>query len=575
MKAGLPNSDIYSPEKMAERFKEDSGFYSSSAVATIDCWDFYFWNDEDKQSGWNRRIVLDADWTYGGLGGGVSLSSSKELPSKTKMGFRGEFLFDSGNRKYADKIGEIVHFQFGDLSAVAPFRYHSVRSLGFLLFGICHLQNRLRCSFNSALFEQMLQYFRVRSLDDFERTLKINLVNYGFIDETVQFIPASERWQLNTSLVQMGLDQNKEIIMRDSASFVQDSDTRENAPPETATKTMAQIQSLTSLVSAALMQAYEYDKFQYYEICRRFCIKNSRDKDVRDFRAEMLRSGVPEEVLDSDCWEVESEKVMGGGNKMLETAIADRLMMARQLFDPESQREILRDFTLAVTDDVARADRLVPQEPLKVTDTVHDAQLSAGALLMGLPVSFRGGGNPLEAIPALLGSMTAEVQKIQEGGGVATQQQIEGLQNLANYIGQHIEFLGEDKSQKAIVKEFGDDLNKLMNFVKAFAQRLQEQQKAAAQQNGNGGPDPKDVAKIQGIQLQAEVKAKNTQESHAQRTSQRQVQFEMQQQQQAEKHALEMKQEIQRAAVDTEAEDLKAAAAISREDSKPPDSLNE
>ena len=121
---------------------------------------------------------------------------------------------------------------------------------------------------------------------------------------------------------------------------------------------MAQIQSLTSLVSAALMQAYEYDKFQYYEIARRFCMKNSRDKDVRDFRAEMLKSGMPEEVLDTDCWEIESEKVMGGGNKMLETAIADRLMMARQLFDPESQREILRDFTLAVTDDVARADRL-------------------------------------------------------------------------------------------------------------------------------------------------------------------------------------------------------------------------
>ena len=188
---------------------------------------------------------------------------------------------------------------------------------------------------------------------------------------------------------------------------------------------------------------------------------------------------------------------------------------------------------------------------------------------MGLPVDFRGGSNPLEAIPALLRAMTVEVTKIQQSGGVATPQQLDGLQNLANYINEHIQFLAQDQSQKEAVKEFGDDLGKLMNFVKAFAQRLQEQQKAAAQQNGNGGLDPKDMAKVEGMRLQAQVKAENTQSSHAQRTSQRQVQFEMQQQQQAEKHALEMKERIQQAAVDTEVKDLEAAAEISREDSKP------
>jgi len=40
-----------------------------------------------------------------------------------------------------------VAFQFADLSAVAPFRYHSVRSLGWLLYAVINLQNRLRCKF--------------------------------------------------------------------------------------------------------------------------------------------------------------------------------------------------------------------------------------------------------------------------------------------------------------------------------------------------------------------------------------------------------------------------------------------
>lgn len=161
-------SEVWNPEKMQERIKSDGGLYATDSVPTINCFDFYFWNDEGKKCGWNRRIILDP-WGAPGPGGAGGLVDSAS-PDNRKLDFgKGEFLYDPGDRVYCDKLSEILHFQFADASAVAPFRYHSVRSLGFLLYAVCHLQNRLHCRFNEATFESLMQYFRVSNPSDMDR----------------------------------------------------------------------------------------------------------------------------------------------------------------------------------------------------------------------------------------------------------------------------------------------------------------------------------------------------------------------------------------------------------------------
>src|SRR5262249_31626919 len=138
-----------------------------------------------------------------------------------KEGYAGQFLYNPHQKVFASRRQELVGFQFADLSAVAPFRYHSVRSLGFLLYGACTIQNRLPCKFHESVFEALCMYFRVRSLDDAERALKIDMVNRGFIDESVQFIPAAERWQVNAALVELGLRENTQLIQDNSSSYLQ------------------------------------------------------------------------------------------------------------------------------------------------------------------------------------------------------------------------------------------------------------------------------------------------------------------------------------------------------------------
>lgn len=501
----------FSPEKVSEQFKESLTAYPIDSVPTIDCWCFFYYDDEGKNNGWKQRIVLD---NFAGGNG--------EIADVDK----GEWLYDPGDRVYADKRENCIHFSFGDLSAKAPFLYHSVRSLGYLLFAICHLQDRLRCRFNDAVFENMTNYFRVSNPEDAERVQKIDLINKGVLPEGLDFVKAQERWNVNFQLAEGALQMNRDLIGEHSAAYVQDFDLGSKDEAETATKTMQKAQQASAMVGAMLSLSYEYQASQYREICRRFCLKNSRDPDVSKFRLLCLKDGVPEDAIDQTRWNLQVERVLGGGNKAVEIAQSQNLMQTRSLYDPDSQRVILRHWTLAQTDDPALTEMLVPANPLKVTDSVHDAQLAAAALMMGLEVSPREGQNHSEYIEVLLKDFGMLIQKVlQQQQGVANPEQLAGFQNLAQHIQTHIQMLAQQgPEEKARVKQYADILGKIMNYVKAFAQRLQEMQQLQAQQGQQPQIDPKDRAKLQFEIAHNQIKLKAQQAAATQRMQQREQQ---------------------------------------------------
>ncbi len=526
--------EVWSPEKTAERVKGDGGFYSSDQVPTINCFDFYFWNDEDKVEGWNRRMILDAWSEPSGSGGAVRMARNKDMDFA-----KNEFLFNPGKRKYADKLSELLTFQFADLSAVAPFRYHTVRSMGYLVYGVCNLQNRMFCRFSEAAFEASMNYIRINSADDADRALKIDLVNRGVIDKSVEFVKPADRWQVNESLIQMAMNENRRIIETNSSSFTQQGPQQSTGDRKTKFQVMAEIQQTTALVQSAFNQAYRYQEDEYQEIFRRFCKSDSDDIDVREFRAACLKRGVPDKVLMPDCWDIKPTQVMGAGNKTMEMAISEQLLGMRNLFDPEPQREILREVTFNLTGDAGKAERWVPEQPVRVTDSVHDAQLATGTLMQGLPVSVKTGMNHREYVVTMLGNLQMLIQKAQQSGGMATMEQIQGFGAVAQHIDQHLKILAQDKEEKQFVAAAGKTLAKLMNFVKAFAQRLQEQQKKA-QQNG-AGMDPQEQAKVKTMMMSAQAKIQSSKESHTQRTAQKQIQFDAKMKQDAQ--AFEMDQQ--------------------------------
>lgn len=558
----LSYSDLFSPEKVEERFKQDLGFYGTDAVPTIDFWKFYYHEDKAKESGWRLRMVLDTPGEWEIASGRKSSKAVQKMPSKNLIGDdQGEWFYNPGDRVYADDLEKLVHFQFGDLSAVAPFHYHSIRSLGWLLYSVCHLQNRLLCKYNEAVFENLLQFFRGNEQDK-TRVQKIDLHHFGFVPDGVSFVRPEERWQVNERLVESAIDRNRERMEYSAAQYRQGQDQGAQGKEKTATEVMAQVNSAMAMVGTMLTQAYRYQGYQYREIVRRFCVKNSADADVRKFRACVLRRGVPEKVLDATLWNIEAEKVMGGGNKTLQLAMADSLLQMRPLLDPESQRIVDRIAIAARTDNSDLADRLVP-EVKTVSDSAHDAANSFATLMLGAPVPLKTGVNHVDAVEVLLADMAAVIQRIEGTGGMATPQELAGLQNVAQHIGQHLQILAQDKNTKQAVRQYGDELGQLMNLVKGYGQRLAEQQQAQAQQ-GNGGLDPKDAAKIQGQMLMAKVKADNAAKSHASRTAQKQLSWEREEMRKEQQHALDMRRQMHQTRVDTASQDLVTAATIRR-----------
>jgi len=559
--------EVWSPEKMQERVKGDGGFYPADSVPTVDCFDFYYYSEDDQRSGWRRRIILDSWGTPSQVGGNLTMNRrplKKELSSKRDI-FKiqkSDFLYTSGDNYFSDSWRNVMSFQFADLSSVAPFQYHSVRSLGFLVYALCHLQNRMRCKFNEAVFEALMPYFKIKNMEDAQRALKLNMITRGLIDDTITPVPAAERYQVNTGLVELGINQNAALIEQHASSYSPNNNFTKDRTEKTRYQVMAEVNAMTNLISGAFNQAYQYQEFEDREILRRFFIKDTRDPECQQFQNCLLRAGVPEKYMCADAWESSHERVVGAGNQTLEMSIAEWLMGNRMAFEPDAQREILRKSTFTVTGDSDLASRLVPDAP-SISSSIHDAQMAAGALMQGLPMALAQGVNHSEYAEALMATMVNELQKIEQGPQrMGTPEQVAGLQNIAgqdvngqlipgNGAANHIALLAQDPHDKATPKRLRDQLSKLMNLVKASHQRLVESQQAAAQQaqqSQGGGLDGKDAAKIAGMQAQAQAKVENMRTSHAQRTAQRRIQFEQQLKQQQEEHAAKLARDREEAA---------------------------
>jgi len=532
----------YQPERVEELIKQDLGFWGSDAPPTIDVWDFYFREAEDGE-GWYRRVLLDAS---------LAGESGQAPPIKGKEAKDGDWLYTSGKRKYANSVREILHCQFGDTSAVAPFRYHSVRSLGYMLFGVCEIQNRLRCKFSESVFEQMMWFFRTSGPEQFKRLKKALFSHMGVIPEGISFVSAQERFKPDAALVQLQLDQNRQLMGENAASFTQDFEQGAKSREMTATETIARVNSVNALVSGMLNLAYTYETYQYRETARRFCLKHSKHQIVKKFRLACLKEGVPEEYLDVDLWDIQPERVLGGGNRTLEVAEAQQLITMRPFLGPQAQQTVDHIAVEAFTDDPALAEQLVPLETREQLSTAkHDAMLSVGTIMNGGIVQFPEGHARRDLIETLLIELGTIIQRIQQTG-MPTVQELMGLQNFLVHIGQLIQQVGGDKSEGQRAKQYTKALEELAGQVQLFAQAVAQQQQQAMQQNGNGsgGLSAEDIGKIRADEIKARQKAESSSVAHSQKTAQRQITFEKKMEQEQQQHEIDLKRQAEENAVE-------------------------
>lgn len=528
------------PIEIAEDIKSNSGYYSSSAQPTIFAWDFFHRMDEKK--GWRRCMILDRKNPAVGI---------EDVPQR-------EWLYED-NDVYEPELSHILQCIFANGCHVAPFRYHSVRGLGYRLYDEARYEARAENRFKESVLQEMMWVFRNVPAESREKLESFWLSHMGVLPPGVSYVPANERYRMDLNIVLAGLNQSRQLMSEQSTSYVQDFNEGGENNRETATKTMARVQQSNQMVGTFLVKSYEQWKYTGKEIVRRFLRKESTNDDVKEFREKCLEDGIPEEFMYPECWAVEPERVSGNGNRILAQTMADRLMMQYNRFDPAGQRIVQRIYVDANVDDPDLGDAIVPmKDEDQDTPTVAKAYRDIGPLMLGLDAPQERSEIQIEYVETLLKALEKLVaQAAQQSNGMPDMKTIQGLSTIDGEIRKRIQLISQDEGERQRVKVYMDILGKMENQIKAFVQRLQEAQKRRGPQM-----DPAMMAKIQANNLMTQSKLKSKELSDAQRRKHKEIGFWADQRRKDAETAVNARRQLQDAHLQAAVTDVKTEAEI-------------
>jgi hypothetical protein len=491
------------PEKLQEDVKEGAALMASSSLPKLVCRDFFFYNEEKEK--WARRIAID----YGSIGKPGALEKFRANDTLVR---ESDFLYT--NDAYCDDWSEIFHCYIGNCSNVAPYRFHSVRSIGYLLYSICYIQNKLRNRLYDHMFQSLLTLFQNVSEENREKMGLIDLQNFGVLPTGFSMVPAAERHTIDYNLPLAVLNQGRQLMSESASAFVPDmAGPGENQGKEmTATEALIRQNTSVTLTSAVLTQMTDQSVAEYREICRRFCIKNNPDPMVVRFRDAVRKQGVPLEMLDCEAWDIIPDQTVGGGNKAVELTVTQAMM--QELLPnagPDAQRMILRRRALALTDNAEEAFLLFPDAPQTETDDTRNAQLNYLLVARGEPAMPAEGTNLVAYATKMIQMMVPEFQQaqglLQNPAGLSiAAERVTSLINVGQHVEQVIQVIGRDKAKKNIANALDSQLQQIGQGVQKLAQQIQQLEQQQAQQQNQGGIDPETQAKIQAMMATAQTK---------------------------------------------------------------------
>lgn len=528
------------PAEIVEDFKSNSGYWASDAVPTVLAWDFYY--RMDGQKGWGRKMVLDRD--------NPSLGIDEDTGN--------DWLYE-GKDVYQPKLENIMQCIFANGCHVAPFRWASTRGLGYRLYDEARYEARAESRFKETVLQDMLWVFYNVPAEEREKLESFWLSHMGVLPPGVKWVPANERYRPDVNLIMAGLNQSRQLMAEQSTSYVQDLESGgESSDRETATKTMARMQQANSMIGNFLVKSYEQWRYVGVEVVRRFLRKNSLDPEVKEFQEMCLKDGIPEELMEEKCWDTEPERVAGNGNRILAAAMADRLMMQYNRLDPSGQKIAMRLYVDANTDDPELGDAIAPMAQEDESPTVGQAYKDVGPLMRGLPAPITRTENQIEYTETLLKAMGQLVQQAaQVSNGMPTMETVIGLATMGQEIQKRMQLIGQDPGERQRVKIYGDVVGKLMNQVKAFAQRLQEQAQKRGQQL-----DPEVMAKLQGMQMLTQAKVQAKQISDQQKMRHKEISFWADQRRKDAESRISAVRELHGAQLDAAVTDIRTEADI-------------
>lgn len=544
------------PEKIAEDWKENASWFAASALGRALAWDCYFLNEDSGK--WNRRILLDYN--------NITPESLRNQFSVEHA--RPEFLFEADD--YADDWRHLIHWFIGNCSTVAPYRYYSIRSIGYQLYGPCFTQNMVRNRETDHVLQSLLTWFRNVSEDDREQVENIELHHLGIFPQGASMVTAQERYTADWNLVGSYISQNRQLMAESSAAYLPDIAVEGEKPAMTATESVIRNNASVTLTSSVQNQLYRQAKGFFTEIVRRICLQDKRDPVTAEVLKCMKRDQIPPLVLDSDIIEVTPNRVMGGGNRAVELTTARALFEAKGAFGPTADLPIRRKYMLALTNDPEFVRAALPPEPT-VSDSSLAAQYAFGTLMEGAPVQQKGTINEVDYIETLL-QMAAQVmqplEQLQSDPSALpiAAERIAGLVNVVGHIEQHVQVLAQDEAARERVRAYERMIQELMQQLRAYGQRVAQMEQAQA---GGGGEtaaiDAKTQAQVAAMQTIAQAKAQIAMGNAQVKQQHKDIQFVSEQQRKDAQTVAEIRRKDALTHTDIAAKDLTTRAELIHE----------
>lgn len=530
--------DWNDPEKCESLFKQHAVYLSSDAVPKVKLTYFFYQNPDTFK--WHRMIIL------------------RDTGSKERYG--NQFVYDGSETSFADDVDQIIHVQYGDGNVVAPLKFHSTRGLGVLLYGPVEIMNRLRCQLTQHAFESLMAMLRVQDRSDRDRPKVLQLQGYAVLEEGISFVPPEERHQANPVLVDNVMAQNKQLLAQSSTSYTQEIDngTRKE---QTLGEAQMKLQSANKVVAGMLGSIYTQEKFYYTEVLRRFMKPVPTDEDVKSFQNKCAAAGIPKELLKPELWYVDVEQVFGAGDQTLAIQEVTALMSIIAQLDPTSKRTVLRKYISTITRNHDLGRQLVPEDEKSGSKGQMAAEEVWPTLMMGMEVAFREGIEHEDYVLTMVNFMAKTVDRIQQTDQMGTPEDIIGLQMVNQDVEAHLQFMAQDPNNKAFVGAMHKAIGKMMNDVRAFAQR-QQQALQAQQAQQDQSAQAESQAKVESTVMQAQTKNQIAVEQARLKAELKKLEHAQEMQQKADEHALNMEIQSQSARVDIASKQAKTGAEI-------------
>lgn len=430
-------------------------------------------------------------------------------PESNKVGVKDEFAFKKVGR--FESFHEIIVPFFFDVGPDAT--WYSVKGLGPKIFDSCDLSNRFWCTVINAAMTTSGAYLQAQNAQAMQNIQRSPIVR----SSGIAFLPPPSDWAIPTTPFRPDFQGPLNVIK--GINTILDMNTGqyqhlEETPQPTLGQQELQVGKQNTLTIGAYDRYYHYDDDMWGELIRRIFDPDLTKDDPGGEESLKMREklmeeyGIPQEILKSEYIQVTAFRNVGYGSEQVQQIVNKQLLSLLPTMSERGKRNALRSVGAGLVTQ-SNVDRF--WEPFEQIGVPNDHEALAA---MENNLFRQSGYEKLKVTPEMnhaihfvshFKSDITHLQQVQSGQGDPFEL-VRHLDNSGVNMHEHLQAMQGDPTRKDQLQQF----TKMQMMLGKMADQIKKQvlKQMKSQQKPQPKIDPEALAKL--LQVQGEIKLKNT-----------------------------------------------------------------